>query len=139
MAEVETPMATEEERALKQFEFYFTDANLPYDKFMWKLHTQDEEHWIPIATVASFKRMKEFEPKGAEWLLSALRSSGGLLEIDETGTKVRRVKELVKPKDQFERSVYAKGFPDETPDLQIRLEKFFGQFGKVNAVRMRRT
>ncbi|CAE6442808.1 unnamed protein product [Rhizoctonia solani] len=139
MAAVETPMATEEERALKQFEFYFTDANLPYDKFMWKLHTQDEEHWIPIATVASFKRMKEFEPKGAEWLLSVLRSSSGLLEIDETGTKVRRVKELVKPKDQFERSVYAKGFPDETPDLQIRLEKFFGQFGKVNAVRMRRT
>lgn len=32
-----------------------------------------------------------------------------------------------------------KGFPDETPDLQVRLEKFFGQYGKVNAVRMRRT
>ncbi|CAE6534780.1 unnamed protein product [Rhizoctonia solani] len=137
-AAVETSM-TDEERALKQFEFYFTDANLPYDKFMWKLHTQTEAHWIPIATVASFKRMKEFEPKGAEWLLSVLRSSKGLLEIDETGTKVRRAKEVVQPKDQFERSVYAKGFPDETPDLQIRLETFFSQYGKVNAVRMRRT
>ncbi|KEP49995.1 fungal family LA-motif protein [Rhizoctonia solani 123E] len=139
MAAVDTPMATEEERALKQFEFYFTDANLPYDKFMWKLHSQSEDHWIPIATVASFRRMKPFEPKGTEWLLSVLRTSDGLIEIDETGTKVRRAKELVQPKDQFERSVYAKGFPDETPDLQIRLEKFFGQFGKVNAVRMRRT
>ncbi|CAE6477632.1 unnamed protein product [Rhizoctonia solani] len=136
---VDTPMATEEERALKQFEFYFTDANLPYDKFMWKLHTQTEEHWIPIATIASFKRMREFESKGSDWLLSVLRTSDGLLEIDETGTKVRRAKELSQPKDQFERSVYAKGFPDETPDLQVRLEKFFGQFGKVNAVRMRRT
>ncbi|GAB1526478.1 hypothetical protein RhiTH_009645 [Rhizoctonia solani] len=138
-AAVDTPMATEEERAVKQFEFYFSDANLPYDKFMWKLHTQTEDHWIPIATIASFKRMREFEPKGAEWLLSALRSSSSLLEIDETGTKARRAHELVEPKDQFERSVYAKGFPDETPDLQVRLEKFFSQFGKVNAVRMRRT
>ncbi|CCO30174.1 La protein homolog AltName: Full=La autoantigen homolog [Rhizoctonia solani AG-1 IB] len=60
-AAVDTPMATEDERATKQFEFYFSDANLPYDKFMWKLHTQTEEHWIPIATVASFKRMREFE------------------------------------------------------------------------------
>ncbi|CAE6475015.1 unnamed protein product [Rhizoctonia solani] len=138
-AAADTPMATEEERATKQFEFYFSDANLPYDKFMWKLHTQTEDHWIPIATIASFKRMREFEPKGTEWLLSALRSSSGLLEIDETGTKVRRAQELVQPKDQFERSVYAKGFPDETPDLQVRLEKFFGEYGKVNAVRMRRT
>ncbi|KAJ1300664.1 hypothetical protein OPQ81_002312 [Rhizoctonia solani] len=138
-AAADTPMATDEERALKQFEFYFTDANLPYDKFMWKLHTQTEEHWIPIATVASFKRMREFEPKGTEWLLAVLRTSDGLIEVDETGTKVRRAKELTQPKDQFERSVYAKGFPDETPELQVQLEKFFSQFGKVNAVRMRRT
>ncbi|KAF8741722.1 the RNA-binding Lupus La protein, partial [Rhizoctonia solani] len=165
-AEVDTPMATEEERAVKQFEFYFSDANLPYDKFMWKLHTQTEDHWIPISTIASFKRMREFEPKGAEWLLSALRSSSSLLEIDETGTKARRAHELVEPKDQFESQLITdsllpyliifnllcfdarphltrfglqKGFPDETPDLQVRLEKFFSQFGKVNAVRMRRT
>ena len=44
-------------------EFYFDDANLPYDKFMWKLHSQTPEHWIPIATVASFKRMREFTRK----------------------------------------------------------------------------
>lgn len=28
---------------------------------MWKLHTQTEDHWIPIATIASFKRMREFQ------------------------------------------------------------------------------
>ncbi|KAF8761379.1 the RNA-binding Lupus La protein [Rhizoctonia solani] len=138
-AAVDTPMATEEERAVKQF---YVEA-----------HTQTEDHWIPIATIASFKRMREFErtspppinsfrsfipPKERMApLCSALFSS--LLEIDETGTKARRAHELVEPKDQFERSVYAKGFPDETPDLQVRLEKFFSQFGKVNAVRMRRT
>ncbi|KAG8686685.1 hypothetical protein FRC08_012368 [Ceratobasidium sp. 394] len=146
-APVETPVntadtndsLTDEQRALQQFEFYFDDANLPYDKFMWKLHTQTPEHWIPIATVASFKRMREFQPKGTEWLVDILRKSDGLLEVDESGTNVRRARELHPPKDQFDRSVYAKGFPDETPDLQIRLEKYFAQFGQVNAVRMRRT
>ncbi|KAG9079729.1 hypothetical protein FS749_008289 [Ceratobasidium sp. UAMH 11750] len=146
-AAVETPVntadtndtLTDEQRALQQFEFYFDDANLPYDKFMWKLHTQTPEHWIPIATVASFKRMREFQPKGTEWLVDILRKSDGLLEVDESGTNVRRARELHPPKDQFDRSVYAKGFPDETPDLQIRLEKYFAQFGQVNAVRMRRT
>ncbi|KAG9126707.1 hypothetical protein FRC07_002292 [Ceratobasidium sp. 392] len=145
-AAVETPVAitadatngseSEEQRALKQFEFYFDDANLPYDKFMWKLHTQTPEHWVPISTVASFKRMREFQPKGTDWLLNVLKQSDGLIEIDESGTNVRRARELLPPKDQFDRSVYAKGFPDESPDLQIRLEQFFAQFGKVNAVRM---
>ncbi|KAB5593743.1 hypothetical protein CTheo_2823 [Ceratobasidium theobromae] len=132
-------MSSDDERALKQFEFYFDDANLPYDKFMWKLHTQNDAHWVPIATVASFKRMREFQPKGHEWLVSVLRKSDGLLEVDESGTNVRRTKDILPPKDQFERSVYAKGFPDETPELQAQLETFFGEFGKVNAVRMRRT
>ncbi|KAG8701687.1 hypothetical protein FRC11_011968 [Ceratobasidium sp. 423] len=58
-AAVETSM-TDEERALKQFEFYFTDANLPYDKFMWKLHTQTEEHWIPVATNSVFVEFDDF-------------------------------------------------------------------------------
>ncbi|KAG9092008.1 hypothetical protein FRC06_000293, partial [Ceratobasidium sp. 370] len=147
-AAVETPVntaadtngsPTDEQRALQQFEFYFDDANLPYDKFMWKLHTQTPEHWVPIATVASFKRMREFQPKGTEWLVDVLRKSDGLLEVDDSGTNVRRAREILPPKDQFERSVYAKGFPDEAPDLQTRLEKYFAQFGQVNAVRMRRT
>ena len=33
---------------------------------------------------------------------------------------------------------YQKGFGDEEPTLQGRLEEFFSQYGVVNAVRMRR-
>jgi lupus La protein len=54
---------------------------------------------------------------------------------------VRRKTEVLPPKGQFERSVYAKGFgeDEEGGKLQKRLEDFFERFGKVNAVRMRRT
>ena len=88
-------------------EFYFDDANLPYDKFMWKLHSQNEEHWIPIATIASFKRMREFAARGAAWVADALRRGSAELEVDAAGENVRRRTEVRPPKGQFERSVYA--------------------------------
>ncbi|KAF8816897.1 hypothetical protein BYT27DRAFT_7127119 [Phlegmacium glaucopus] len=131
------PEAEEMKKAAKQVEFYFADANLPYDKFMWTLYSKDPEHWIPVQTVASFKRMRQFSSHGLEWVTNALRLSG-VLEVDETGTKVRRITEPQQPKNQFERSIYAKGFGEEDPTLQGRLEEFFNQYGVVSAVRMRR-
>jgi lupus La protein len=89
-------------------EFYFSDSNLPYDKFMWTLHTASAEHWVPLATVASFKRARSLTgARGIEWVASALRSRSDALEVDETGAQVRRKAELTEPKDQFVRSVYA--------------------------------
>ena len=104
-------------------EFYFADSNLPFDKyvcytlfffgspfrsfrFMWTLYTKDPDHWVPVDTVASFKRMREFNANGQEWIANALRLSD-FLEVDETGTKVRRRTEVQEPKDSFKRSVYA--------------------------------
>ncbi|KAJ7684847.1 hypothetical protein DFH06DRAFT_1264287 [Mycena polygramma] len=126
------------QRAARQIEFYFADSNLPYDKFMWTLHTKTPEHWVPVSTVASFKRMRDFSCFGNEWVARALREHSTQLEVDADGVNVRRTTEVQEPKDQFERSVYAKGFPEESETLQARLEAFFEQYGPTNAVRMRR-
>ncbi|KAJ7063038.1 hypothetical protein C8F01DRAFT_1131245 [Mycena amicta] len=126
------------QKAARQIEFYFADSNLPYDKFMWTLHTKTAEHWVPISTVASFKRMREYMPLGIAWVTRALREQSTHLEVDAEGINVRRKTEVQEPKDQFERSVYAKGFPEEDETLQARLEAFFEQYGPTNAVRMRR-
>ena len=76
---------------------------------MWTLHSKEPDHWVPIETVASFKRMREFQPLGLEWLVDALKLSD-FLEVDETKTKLRRSTEVTEPKDQFQRSIYAVGF-----------------------------
>lgn len=123
--------------ARKQVEFYFADSNLPFDKFMWTLHTANPEHWVPVKTVSSFKRMQDYAVRGQEFILRALRGSTEL-EVDEAGENVRRRTEVAPPKGQFERSVYAKGFGNEEPGMQSKLEEFFEKYGNTNAVRMRR-
>ena len=74
---------------------------------MWTLHTANAEHWVPIKTVASFKRMREFQARGDAWVADALRQGSTELEVDAAGENVRRRTEVQPPKGQFERSVYA--------------------------------
>lgn len=120
-------------------EFYFSDSNLPYDKFMWTLHTKSESHYVPIATVSSFKRMREYLPKGLDWIANALRNSD-VLEVDAEAQNVRRKTEVKPPVNVLDRSVYAKGFgtDDKGGELQKELEKLFSKWGTVVAVRLRR-
>ena|SRR5579863_7477882 len=73
---------------------------------MWTLHSATDEHWVPISTIASFKRMRDFETRGTSWLATALRTSAEL-EVSEDGARVRRRTEVQEPKGAFERSVYA--------------------------------
>ncbi|KAF8636079.1 hypothetical protein AX17_003786 [Amanita inopinata Kibby_2008] len=81
--------------------------------------------------------MQEYVRLGVEWVANALDLSD-FLEVDETKSKVRRRTEVTEPKDQFQRSVYAKGFGEEHANLQQELEELFDKYGRVNAVRMRR-
>lgn len=139
--ESSTNMTVDEakEEALRQVEFYFHDSNLPFDKFLFTLTRKDPEGWVPIATIASFKRMRAIKDLlGLDGIAEVLRGSKELLDVREDGVSVRRRKELVPVKDAFDRSVYAKGFGEETETLQKELEAFFNTFGKVNSVRMRR-
>lgn len=89
-------------------EFYLGDSNLPYDKFMWALHTKTPDNWIPIAVLISFKRMEPYKHYGVPWVAEVLRGSEELLEVDEQGKNVKRKLELVPPgMKQYENSVYA--------------------------------
>ncbi|KZT59572.1 hypothetical protein CALCODRAFT_481462 [Calocera cornea HHB12733] len=132
------------EKVLQQVEFYFSESNLPFDKFLFTLSYKDNpEHWVSVGTIASFKRMRDYTAaKGTSYVSEALKAST-LLELSEDGEKVRRKVPLEDLEhrgghDAFARSVYAKGFGEETPTLQRELEDFFSKFGKWNVVRMRR-
>jgi hypothetical protein len=76
-------------------------------RFMWNLHAANAEHWVPISTVASFKRMHTYSDLGIPWVATALRTCSEDLEVDEKGENVRRKHEVQEPKDAWARSVYA--------------------------------
>ena len=106
---------------LKQVEFYFSDANLPSDKFLLAETKKNSEGWVPISTIASFARMKRLSQDcGA--ITEALQSkTDGLLEVDETKTQVRRRIPLPENRDSMSCTVYLKHFPREPLWMTFRL------------------
>ena len=42
----------------KQVEFYFSDSNLPRDKFLSQRIRESQDGWIDLALIASFNRIK---------------------------------------------------------------------------------
>lgn len=107
---------------------------------MWTLYEKNPEHWVPLETIASFKRMRALNPSGVSWIAEQLREKSTALEVDEAGVNVRRTTEPAPPKGVFERSVYAKGFgvDEKAGALLDEIQTFLGKWGKVNAVRLRR-
>ncbi|RHZ57755.1 hypothetical protein CDV55_101408 [Aspergillus turcosus] len=134
----------------KQVEFYFSDSNLPMDKFLLSKVGGSSNRPVPLELLHSFKRMRRFQPFSA--IVEALKSSE-TLELTDNDTCVRRKVPLPESVTEnpdpsvakvFEdkamsRSVYAKGFGEETPTTQIDIEAFFAPYGPVNAIRLRRT
>jgi lupus La protein len=79
---------------------------------MWELHTKDENHWVPLQTVANFHRMRRFLEFGIDWIADRMKDSTQLQlkdekEGDQTVYHIRRKFSLTKPPDDMDRSVYA--------------------------------
>lgn len=133
----------------KQVEFYFSDSNLPMDKFLLEKVGGSKNNAVEISILHSFKRMRHFQP--LEAIIEALKDSS-TLELTDDDTKVRRKEPLPSTLDNgidvdairvFEdkampRSVYVKGFGDEAPSTQFDIEAFFTNHGPTNAIRLRR-
>jgi len=134
----------------KQVEFYFSDSNLPMDKFLLSKVGGAKNLPVELSIIHSFKRMRHFQPFSA--IAEALKSSS-VLELTDNDTAVKRkvpLPEAVTDNPDrdtirvFEdaamaRSVYVKGFGDEQPSTQFDIEAFFAPYGPTNAIRLRRS
>jgi len=45
-----------EEKVIKQVEFYFSDSNFPRDKFLRAQAALDENGYVSIETISTFKK-----------------------------------------------------------------------------------
>ena len=133
-------------------EFYFSDSNLPTDRYLFNLVDGTKNNPIELQSICSFKRMHRFQPFQA--VVDALKDSETVNVFEGDGKKwmVQRkvpLPEAMASKSQHEvrqafesaalaRSVYVKGFGLEKPSTQFDIEAFFADFGHTNAVRLRR-
>ncbi|AEO55308.1 hypothetical protein MYCTH_2299001 [Thermothelomyces thermophilus ATCC 42464] len=136
------PITDDPVKIRAQVEFYFSDSNLPTDKFMWENTGGEENRPMPLKTIANFKRMRQFQPYSA--IVAALRESDFLVVEGAEGEEtVKRKNPYVSSteaqKARLAASVYAKGFGDEEPSTQFDIEAFFSNYGHVKHVKLRRT
>lgn len=137
-----TPEVTKQ--CLKQVEFYFSEFNFPYDKFL-RMTAEKNDGWVPIGTIATFNRMKKFRP--VEKVVETLRTSK-ILQVSEDGENVKRTEPLDfegtknARHERNKRTLAVMNFPHENvgdmTELQEKLEEFFNGLAQINQVRLRR-
>ncbi|KAL9648669.1 hypothetical protein ABK040_016298 [Willaertia magna] len=121
----------------EQVEFYFSDSNLPKDKFLRSLVANNPEGYVELKTIASFNRMKSLTTD-MEVIVNAIKKSS-MLEVDSEGKLVRRVTTLPDTDTSGNRTLHVKGLPTDEQLANIDTVKdFFNKFGQVTCVRLRR-
>jgi len=129
-----------DQKIIHQVEYYFSDFNLPQDKFLQE-QTSIADGWVTMEVMLKFNRLARLT-EDADVILAALKKSkSGLLEISVDSQKIRRSKEKPIPEDTeerkqqiIERTVHCGGLPREGVEM-YRILEFFEALHSVENVK----
>ncbi|KAH0924195.1 hypothetical protein HID58_024213 [Brassica napus] len=131
-------------------EYYFSDENLPTDKFLlnamkknkkgFDIATDElecvlEEEFLlvmefPISSIATFHKMKKLT-RDLDLIVSALKESSFLV-VSSDGKKVKRLSPLPEARDPKVFTVLVENLPEDHSDENIRA--IFGKAGSIKSV-----
>lgn len=135
---------------LKQLEFYFSEYNLPFDKFL-RSTIKENDGWVPLITIGKFNRMKKFEiEENLNIIKKLIENDSKILKINDE-LKIQRINELnfdelkEKRKEQNDRTLIISGFDHQKINQENfeenfdKLDKFFNKFNKkINQIRLQK-
>jgi hypothetical protein len=118
---------------IAQVEYYFSDENLAKDKFLMKHISRDKCGFVKLDVIATFNKMKKLTQDVA--VISHALNHSKKLEVNKSGTKVRRVASLSgnRDNDSLTRTVVATNLLDTGMDV---INKQFASCGSVVRVRV---
>jgi len=119
------------QKIVTQVEYYFSDENLVKDSFLMQRINRDKRGYVDLKLISSFKKMKKLT-RDVDVVAAALQTSKKL-EVNKTGTMVRRVAPLPMTKEEAAalKTVVAVNFVDSG-----NLAERFGSCGTVTRVRV---
>lgn len=130
------------EKIASQMKYYFSDYNLARDKFM-KEKMAEDDGWIPIHVFLTFKKLAALT-SDPQVVVDAIKASAtDLIEIDESGSKIRRSPSKPLPdqnayqEEAIQKTVHIKGFPLDSNFDQ--LWSFCSTYGDLESLQMRKT
>ncbi|OMO70284.1 hypothetical protein CCACVL1_19024 [Corchorus capsularis] len=126
---------TQDNSSAPGVEYYFSDENLPTDKYMMSLIKKNKEGFVPISLVASFRKMKKLT-RNYPSIVAALRESS-LLVVNSDGKKVKRRNPLpfIEVRDSKLFTVLVENLPEDHSAENIR--RIFGEVGRIKNVCIR--
>ncbi|XP_057654352.1 la-related protein 6 [Diorhabda carinulata] len=124
------------DKIVQQVEFYFSDANITKDAFLLKHVKRNKEGYVSLKLISSFKRVKHLT-KDWRVVAHALNRSTKL-EINEAGTKLRRLQPLPKYDETTpSRTIVAVHMPVEKPTIE-NVAELFKSCGEIALIRILR-
>lgn len=132
----EIPDAQLSAQIIEQVEFYFSDAHILKDAFLLKHARRNRDGYISLKLITSFKKVKHVS-KDWRVVAYACRQSSKL-EVNETGTKVRRIAPLPDTDETSpSRTIVAIGIPAEKATIELVAE-MFASAGSIALIRILR-
>ncbi|MBA0869866.1 hypothetical protein Goshw_004467 [Gossypium schwendimanii] len=122
-------------KIIKHVEYYFSDENLPTDKYMMSLIKKNKEGFVAISVIASFRRMKRLS-RSYPSIVAALKESS-LLVVSSDGKMVKRRNSLpsIEVRDPKLFTVLVENLPEDYSVENIR--RIFGEVGNIKNISLR--
>ncbi|EOA12523.1 hypothetical protein CARUB_v10026475mg [Capsella rubella] len=127
---VVVPIDELKQKIIRQVEYYFSDENLPTDKFLLNAMKRNKKGFVPISTIATFHKMKKLT-RDHGVIASALKESSFLV-VSSDGKKVKRLSPLPEIRDPKIFTVLVENLPEDHSDENIR--EIFGKAGSIKSI-----
>lgn len=125
------------EEITEQVEFYFSNDNILKDAFLLKHVRRNKEGFVSLKLVSSFKRVRQLTK---DWRVvgHALRRKSRKIELNELGTKIRRIEPLPTFDETMpSRTIVACDLPVDKLCIE-KVSDIFSKCGEIALIRILR-